>query len=338
LHLFLTASLAAAIAAVATRAAIPWLQRQGAVATENARTMHRGSVPKGGGLAVLAAIVLALGLSGTEQLADPYVEAMLLGTLVLAVLSWRNDLRHVSATIRLPIHLTVALVTVLALPTDALIFQGWLPFTLDRALAALALAWMINLYNFMDGINGIAGVETATIGLGYIAAGAATGTVPEYASLAAALAGASIGFLIWNMREKALVFLGDAGSVPLGYLGGALMIDLAAHGAWAAALIVPMYFLVDATWTLFRRLARGERIWEAHRSHAYQRAARALGGHLPVVRRIVIANAVLLVLAGLAARHPFAALGLAACVAAALMLNLTSAAKSRSLDSDPSRP
>jgi UDP-N-acetylmuramyl pentapeptide phosphotransferase/UDP-N-acetylglucosamine-1-phosphate transferase len=338
LHLLSTACLAAAIAAVATRAAIPWLQRRGAVATENARTMHRGSVPKGGGLAVLTAIGVALGVSGMPKFSDPFVEAMLFGTLVLAVLSWRNDLRHVPATIRLPIHLAVAALTVLALPTDALVFQGWLPFTLDRVLAALTLAWMMNLYNFMDGINGIAGVETAVIGLGYIAAGAATGIVPEYAALAAALVGASLGFLVWNMREQAVVFLGDVGSVPLGYLAGALMIDLAANGAWAAALIIPMYFVVDATWTLIRRIARGERFWEAHRAHAYQRAAAARGAHLPVVRRIVAANAALLVLAGWGARHPLAALALAACVTAALMLNLEAVARSRSSDSGPSRP
>lgn len=270
---------------------IPWLTGQGVLANENERTMHQGQVPKGGGLALLIAAVGAAALCGPWFDLDPIVLA---GAAILALLSWFDDAKPLPVTIRLPVHLGVAALFVLNLPTGAFVFQGWLPLVADRIITIIALGWMMNLYNFMDGINGIAGVETIAITCGYLMLGLVT--APHgYEPLAAALLGASAGFLIWNLRTKPLVFLGDAGSVPLGFLMGALMIDLAVKGQWAAAIILPAYFLADATITLLFRLARGEKAWVAHKTHFYQRAAAALGSHLAVVRLIALAD-VLLVL------------------------------------------
>ena len=163
-------------------------------------------------------------------------------------------------------------------------FQGWLPPALDMAAAALLWVWFVNLYNFMDGIDGLAGSETAAIGIGLaLFAVVGTGGDPALAAPAAAIAAAAIGFLVWNWAP-ARIFLGDVGSVPLGYLLGFLLLATAARGYWKFALILPLYFLADATITLLRRLARGERVWLPHREHFYQQAVQRGLGHAAVVR------------------------------------------------------
>jgi UDP-N-acetylmuramyl pentapeptide phosphotransferase/UDP-N-acetylglucosamine-1-phosphate transferase len=132
------------------------------------------------------------------------------------------------------------------------------------------------------------------------------------------VAGAAFGFLPWNW-QPARIFLGDVGSVPLGYALGWLLLSLAAAGAWAAALILPLYYLADATLTLMRRLARGERVWQAHREHFYQRATQAGRSHAAVVSLVALADAVLIALALGSARWPWAMLA-AAVAAVALLL------------------
>ncbi len=319
MSLLLTALIAAAASALLTRAMIPWLQARGAVATENDRTMHSGVIPKGGGLPLLiSAVAVTSAFHPLTALSWP----VLAGLVVATVVSWRDDVTPLPALVRFPVHAGAAALFVLSLPAEAAVFQGWLPVALDRALAVLALTWMMNLYNFMDGINGITGAETIAIAGGYLALSATGAAALSYLPLAAALLGASAGFLVWNAREKALVFLGDVGSVPLGFLTGALMIDLATKGYWAAALILPSYFFADATITLFRRLTRGEKIWEAHRSHFYQRAARGYGRHLPVVAWVSYANVLLVYWAveSLDAAMIWPALALAAAIIIPLLM------------------
>jgi UDP-N-acetylmuramyl pentapeptide phosphotransferase/UDP-N-acetylglucosamine-1-phosphate transferase len=323
LHLLPLALAAFIAAAILTRLMIPWLAARGALAHENNRTMHTGIVPKGGGLPLLVSA-----LACTALLAAPSeVPAPLLAGLCLAAaVSWRDDIAPLPARIRLPVHLLAAAFLILTLPVEARVFQGLLPLWADRALAIIALGWMMNLFNFMDGVNGIAGVEAASISAGYLMIGAATAWQISLAPLAAALLGATLGFLVWNLREKgkALVFMGDVGSVPLGFLTGAMMIDLAIRGFWAAALILPAYFLTDATLTLLMRLARGEKVWEAHKTHFYQRCAQALGGlHLPVVWRIAAANVSLIAAALWATQFPWAGLAAAAIVVGLLLVLLS---------------
>jgi UDP-N-acetylmuramyl pentapeptide phosphotransferase/UDP-N-acetylglucosamine-1-phosphate transferase len=334
LGLAFTCCIAFLLSAAAIRLALPWLAAIGGIADENGRTMHTGRIPKGAGAPMLAAAFAAAAMtSGIE----PTI-ALLAGAL--AAISLVNDRAHLPSTMRLPVHLAVAGAYAISLPSDAFVFQGLLPFALDRIATAVALAWMMNLSNFMDGINGLAGAETIAIALGYLAvASLATGIGEDMTALAAALAGASAGFLVWNLRRTALAFLGDAGSVPLGFLTGALMIDLAVKGYWAAALILPAYFVVDATSTLIMRIARGEPFWEAHRLHAYQRAASALGSHLAVVARVTVANVALIALALASIKAPATSLIGAALVVALLMLELNRAATApiRSSGSDPSR-
>jgi UDP-N-acetylmuramyl pentapeptide phosphotransferase/UDP-N-acetylglucosamine-1-phosphate transferase len=171
----------------------------------------------------------------------------------------------------------------------------------------------------MDGIDGIAGSEAAAIGIGLLLFGAVgTGQGWAGAPFAAAVAAASLGFLVWNWAP-ARIFLGDVGSVPLGYLLGFLLLWAAAGGYWRIALILPLYFLADATITLLRRLLRGEPVWRPHRQHFYQRAVQRGLGHAAVVRRVIAVD-IVLVLCGWMAENGAGTTGLALAGGAVLVL------------------
>jgi UDP-N-acetylmuramyl pentapeptide phosphotransferase/UDP-N-acetylglucosamine-1-phosphate transferase len=138
---------------------------------------------------------------------------------------------------------------------------------------------------------------------------------------ASVLAAAAIGFLAWNWHP-ARIFLGDSGSVPLGYLLGWLLLRLAGEGLWAPALILPAYYWADATLTLLKRAARGEKIWQAHRQHFYQQAVQGGASHAQVAMMIVTANLCLIIAALWSRDHPGQALAAAFFVTAALLLRL----------------
>ncbi|MBL6948997.1 MAG: hypothetical protein ISR51_10020, partial [Rhodospirillales bacterium] len=179
-------------------------------------------------------------------------------------------------------------------------FAGLLPGGWDIVAAGLIWVWFINLFNFMDGIDGIAGVETAAIGIGIALVASVAGLSSLYGLFGIAAAAAALGFLWWNWHP-AKIFLGDVGSVPLGFLLGWLLLELAASGQWAAALILPLYYLGDATITLVRRGLAGKKVWQAHREHFYQQAISRGLSHAAVVRHVLLANLALVALAVAAA-------------------------------------
>jgi UDP-N-acetylmuramyl pentapeptide phosphotransferase/UDP-N-acetylglucosamine-1-phosphate transferase len=179
--------------------------------------------------------------------------------------------------------------------------------------------WFLNLFNFMDGIDGIAGGETAALGVGAASVAWLAALAPSVALYGLTAAAAALGFLWWNWHP-ARIFLGDVGSVPLGYLLAWLLLDLASHGAWAAALILPLYYVADASLTLLVRLLRGERVWRAHREHFYQRAAQGGLSHAQVVGAILLADAALVALALWSTAVPAALPLLLSALAVALLL------------------
>lgn len=241
----------------------------------NERSLHRHPTPRLGGVAImLAALPIAVVLS--HGVAD-LLWALALG---LALLSFADDLRSLPITARLAGHFAAAGLAIAWVAPPA-----GLDTSLAVALAAtLALAWMINLYNFMDGADGLAGGMTA-VGFAAYAIAAWQADIVPLALACAAIASAAFGFLAFNF-PPARVFLGDSGSIPLGFLAGGVGAYGVAQGAWSVGfpLLVFSPFIVDASVTLLRRLARGERIWIAHRSHYYQRlvlsgwSARRLAG------------------------------------------------------------
>lgn len=256
-----------AVAAIALLLATPLAKR--VLDHPGERSLHAAATPRFGGLGILAGAMPVLFFVGTPELL-----AIAGAALALAVLSFVDDLRGLPVAVRLPCHLAAAALAVaVAWPGGAM--PGW--GTLAAAAGAfLAIAWMTNLFNFMDGADGLAG-GMAFVGFAALAFGAWHAGEAGIAFAAIAIASACAGFLAFNV-PPARVFLGDVGSVPLGFLAGALGWLGAARGLWPAWYPVLVFspFIVDATVTLLRRAARGEPVLRAHRTHYYQRLV--LGG------------------------------------------------------------
>ena len=227
----------------------------------NPRSLHSRPTPRIGGIAiVLGSIPVAVAF------ATPELRLLWSLALGLALVSFADDLRSLPIGIRLAAHFAAAAIAMAAIIPEAL--EARLALVL---LATVCVAWMTNLYNFMDGADGLAG-GMAAIGFGvYAIAAYESGAIP-LALGCAAVASAAIGFLLFNF-PPARVFMGDAGSIPLGFLAGALGVAGAVEGAWPAWFPVLVFsaFAVDATVTLLRRVLRHERVWIAHRLHGYQR-------------------------------------------------------------------
>jgi len=290
-----------AATALGVRLILPWLAARAMLDRPNERSSHKNPTPRGGGIVVVAVLILAvwaIHLSSGASLRHTAI--MTLELAALAIVSWIDDRGGANIWLRLAVQLaavTAGLATIGIGPLAArLDISPWLlaiPF-------ALGWMWFVNLYNFMDGIDGITGTETASIGVGLVALAVVTlGSVAGQGLMGLALAGAAIGFLLWNW-PPARIFLGDVGSVPLGFLIGGLLIEAALAGHWAPALILPLYYLADATITLAARALKGQRPWRAHRSHFYQRAHQAglSHGHISLV--IAALNIVLIALAAAA--------------------------------------
>lgn len=295
----LIALIAAAAAAPLCVLLRPLLVRY-ALARPNARSSHHAPVPQGGGIAVLAGAFLSLGLA---SLAWPPAEperqglwlVMVAALTIAAVGAW-DDIRPLPAGLRLALQaLCVGLVLFQAAPGVRL-FPEALPLALERGLALLAGVWFVNLVNFIDGIDWITVAGLAPLA-GALALAGALGVVdPTEGWLAAALFGGLLGFAPFN-KPVARLFLGDVGSLPIGLISAYLLYRLAGTGAFVAALILPLYHVMDATITLLRRLARRERVWEAHRSHFYQQATTNGFSVMQVVMRVALLNIALIALA-----------------------------------------
>jgi UDP-N-acetylmuramyl pentapeptide phosphotransferase/UDP-N-acetylglucosamine-1-phosphate transferase len=274
LPVLVLALLAAPLTAVATGRLIRELIARAILDNPNARSSHAVPTPRGGGLAVMAVALplaaLAWVLAGPGGW-GPW--ALLLCALALMGLSFLDDLRGLGVLGRFGLQFLCVGLGLAALPAGTLSLGGLLPVWLGAPLALLGWVWFVNLYNFMDGIDGITGVETTSLGLGVMVVALVGGLHAQWLVPGPILAGAALGFLYWNWH-RAKVFLGDSGSIPLGYLLGGLLLALAAQGHLVAALLLPAYYLADATITLGRRALRGERIWQAHREHFYQKATR----------------------------------------------------------------
>jgi UDP-N-acetylmuramyl pentapeptide phosphotransferase/UDP-N-acetylglucosamine-1-phosphate transferase len=248
----------------AARVLLSWFGRF-ALDRPNERSLHERPIPRTGGVAVLLGAAVALGF-GAWQIWLPMLIA-----LCLAVVSFVDDLRGMPTAVRLLFHLLGAAVV------------AWIILTpmhaLELALIVIGIAWLTNLYNFMDGSDGLAG-GMSVIGFGAFAVAAHLAGHVALATLCIALAAASAAFLIHNFHP-ARIFLGDVGSIPLGFLAGALGILGWRDDVWPLWFPVLVFgpFIGDATVTLVKRLIRGERVWRAHREHYYQRMVRMGFGH-----------------------------------------------------------
>jgi UDP-N-acetylmuramyl pentapeptide phosphotransferase/UDP-N-acetylglucosamine-1-phosphate transferase len=255
--------------------------RVGPMDAPNARSLHTAPIPRSGGLGVLAALLAGVVADGAWVLAAALA--------AVATVSWLDDRHNLPAAWRFAVHfLAAGVLAVFGLLPD---WGAWGVVPL-----VIGVVWLTNLYNFMDGANGLAG-GMALFGFGALglAASQAGGTL-SYVALAAA--GGAVGFLVFNFHP-ARIFMGDVGSIPLGFLAGALGLFGVRDGLWPLAfpLLVFSPFIVDATLTLARRALRGEKIWQAHREHYYQRLVQSGWSH----RRVALAYYVVMLLASASA-------------------------------------
>lgn len=299
--IFLALLLAAVVAALLTRRFCDPASGLHLLDLPNARSLHTRPTPRSGGIALLAgagaALVLLAGGGGLHAALAP----VLLAALPVAVVSYFDDRGGVAVRVRFAVHLAAAglLLATGGLPAALTLPGGvWQPGPAVTAMLALPFCvWMLNLYNFMDGMDGFAGGMTVA-GYGTLALLGALAGDAGYATVAALPAAAALGFLAFNF-PPARIFMGDTGAATLGFLAAGLILygERAGLFPFWAGLLAFAPFIVDATVTLLRRLVHGERIWEAHRSHYYQRLVRLGWGH----RRTVLAEYVLMAVCAAAA-------------------------------------
>jgi UDP-N-acetylmuramyl pentapeptide phosphotransferase/UDP-N-acetylglucosamine-1-phosphate transferase len=287
---------AAMLSAAMTWALLPWLLRH-TLAKPNARSSHRVPTPQGAGIAVIGAtLVVACALVARADAVNlNIVAAIIAASLFMAIVGFADDVKSIPVLPRLILQAVAVGTIVLTAPGELRIVPAC-PLWIERGLLLLAGLWFVNLVNFMDGLDWMTVAEVVPITAAMVLLGW-FGEFPRSATIvAAALCGAMVGFAPFN-RPVAKVFLGDVGSLPIGLLLGWCLLQLAYNQQIVAALLLPLYYLSDATVTLLRRLKRGERFWTAHRSHFYQRATENGLTVLRVVSEVFALNVTLAVLA-----------------------------------------
>lgn len=261
----------------------------------NLRSNHVAPTSRGGGIAVVFILVIGLLIADINY-------GIVLAVLLLAAVSLMDDLIGVPILVRLLVQ-----VMAVSIPLSMLhdpVFGGFLPGWLDKLLLALLWIWFVNLFNFMDGIDGIAAAEMIAIGAGMVLIASLAGSFPDALSAySLVIAAAACGFLWWNWHP-AKIFLGDVGSVPIGFLLGYILLLAIQEGYGYAAAILPAYYLADSTITLIKRLCQGKKIWMAHSEHYYQQAVRKGRRHDAVVRYISGLNLLLVLLATMSILEP----------------------------------
>jgi len=259
----------------------------------NERSSHSVPTPRGGGIAVVLSYLLGLAiLSYFNSISIHIGVTVILAGSVIALLGFLDDRGHINSMLRLAVHFLMAIGVVVSLNgfSEVIVFNGLQLGFIANIIAVLFLVWLLNLYNFMDGINGIASVEaittTVSMAILYIVLNESINSNPLW-SLAACV----LGFLFWNF-PTAKIFMGDACSGFLGFVLGiwalyALKQDPALFCAWLICLGV---FIVDATFTLVRRVFNGHKMYDAHRTHAYQYASRKYQSHTVVTSGVLLIN------------------------------------------------
>ncbi|MGH6711506.1 MAG: MraY family glycosyltransferase [Bradyrhizobium sp.] len=320
-ELFLLAAvLAASLSSLLTWAIRPLLLRH-VLANPNARSSHQVPTPQGGGTAVIAATLIVAGLVIVNAFNFTAVPlTVFCATLFIALVGMADDIKSIPVLPRLLLQAAAVGAVILAAPAEARIVPAC-PLWVERGLVLIAGLWFVNLVNFMDGLDLMTVSEVVPITAAMIVLGWLGEFPPSVAIVAAALCGAMLGFAPFN-RHVARIFLGDVGSLPIGLLLGWCLLQLAYHGQFVAALLLPLYYLSDATLTLLRRMAKGEPFWAAHRSHFYQRATDN-GYSVPrVVREVFALNVALAILAIGSIKLGSMAAGLAGLLAGAIAVTL----------------
>lgn len=287
---------AAAVASFILNTLLYPLLKRHALARPNTRSSHKAPTPQGGGIGVMvSAVGMVIAFTLLSGAGGRWLWLPLAAAVFIALIGALDDMHSMPVAPRLLLQIVAIVMVLMALPSELHVVPI-LPVWLERTLLGIAVLWFVNLTNFMDGIDWMTVAETVPLCAG-LALFSALGALPrEAAVVALALCGAMLGFAPLN-RPVARLFLGDVGSLPIGLLLGWLLIMLAGQGHLAAALLLPLYYLGDATITLLRRLAKREPVWQAHRMHFYQRATDNGYSVTQIVGRVFVLNIALIALA-----------------------------------------
>ena len=300
--------------------AMPWLERYGCYAVRNASSNHRGQILHGAGLVVVAVVIVSLfgaklfnlffltGLEGIVlyRFADP--DSTTLSITFFAILfflgicSFTDDLKPKSVVYRLSLQFFAAAFVVTLIPNEVLL--GYAPYAIDKIFALLFIITYANFMNFLDGCDGMCGVQVVAVCLGLVAVGIAMfdiGFNAEIGFSALVLGATMTGFLLLNW-QPAKIFLGDVGSIPVGFFLAVLLLLTSSYGYWEAAVILPLYGYCDAGITLLGRMLRREKFWQPHKKHFYKKAIAQGRSHKQIVRATAFVNICLIGLALYAVR------------------------------------
>jgi UDP-N-acetylmuramyl pentapeptide phosphotransferase/UDP-N-acetylglucosamine-1-phosphate transferase len=292
-----------------------------ALARPNARSSHTVPTRQGGGIAVVGAtmaVTIGLLYTASDAAGTTPLTMLFSAVLLVAIVGIIADIHPDYVVLRFLLQTIAVAGVVFTLPHDLRV-APFVPWWAERVVLLFGALWFVNLVNFMDGLDLMTAAEVVPVSAALATIGLADGLPPWAIVVSLALCGAMIGFAFFN-RPVAKLFLGDVGSLPIGLILAWLLILVAGNGDWVAALLLPLYYLADSTITLLRRIVRGERIWQAHRSHFYQRATDHGLAVIQIIRRVFAVNVVLAALALATVLRPSRELDIGALIAGAVLV------------------
>lgn len=294
-----------------TKPLIVYLKKKQVVDTPNQRTNHKIPTPRGGGLAILICILICFTTIELQSHTNYYLIYLITAISICAAISLLDDIFNISILVRICFQILTVYLTINSLHGYNTTILPYLSLTIEKTLIAIALLGFVNIYNFMDGIDGLAASQTIYISTIVLIFSIIDPQInPSISYICLSIVGSCLGFLIYNWHP-AKIFMGDVGSVTLGLICGWLLINLAIYGYITAAIIIPGYYLADGITTILKRLIHKKKIWQAHSEHYYQLAIRKGKLHSQVTKKIIYCNLILGILSLFSINYPIASLVLA---------------------------
>ncbi|MCV6599548.1 MAG: glycosyltransferase family 4 protein [Alphaproteobacteria bacterium] len=285
--------LAFILSLVTTKLSISFFNHKKILDIPNNRSFHSKPTPTGGGWAIIIpTITLAI-------ISKAMTPSILIGALILISISWLNDLKHIKPSVRLIFHSIAIGIALLSLDlTGNILLPNNIPNFIDRAIIFTAWLWFINLYNFMDGADGMTASETLCLCFGVLFISLFIFMPTSIINLCLILIGSCSAFLIFNWHP-AKIFLGDTGAIFIGYIVGYILLTIAKNGYIAIAIILPLYYIMDTSLVLCKRILKREKIFEAHQKQYFHRSIiKVKRTHCQTVKKVILFN-ILLILTGI---------------------------------------
>ncbi len=326
MHFFLTLTFSIVFSLFLTKFLTKFLNKRKILDIPNQRKNHKTPTPRGGGIAIISTILICLiAIFSWPHSSDYHFVYLIIAVSICAVISLLDDAFTISIPVRMCFQVLAVYLAINSLPVySANLLLPYIPLVIEKILVAIALLGFINIYNFMDGIDGLTASQTIYIAITVLLFSIIDPQIDLSISyLCLSVIGACAGFLIYNWHP-AKIFMGDVGSIVLGLICGWLLLNLAIHGYIAAAIIIPGYYLADGITTILKRLIQKKKIWQAHSEHYYQLAVRKGKSHSHVTKKIIYCNLILGLLSLVSINYPILSLTLATLFVFRFLLRLES--------------